>query len=101
MGLEFDVAEMIWNELQRQIKELTRRIDTIEVRYERSEISGGVDAVTLANAPTTNVKAGSLVFVTDGRKSGEGAGAGSGVLAFWNPSTLTWKRVEDNADVVV
>lgn len=99
-----DVAGLMWDELQRQIKDVRGRVDEIAIRYERAELAGGVDAVLLANAPlavTGGVKAGSLLFITNGRKPGEGGGAGTGVLAYYQSSLDQWLRTSDDTAVVI
>lgn len=44
---------------------------------------------TFATLPLTGV-AGQFAWASNGRKPGEGAGLGTGVPVFWNPSTATW-----------
>jgi hypothetical protein len=64
----------------------------------RSEYTGGIARLLVADLPTSG-QAGQLFWVSNGRKSGEGVGAGTGVIAFWNNATSQWLRVEDNAVV--
>lgn len=64
----------------------------------RSEYTGGFESKTVANLPSTG-QAGQVFWVSNGRKSGEGVGAGTGVIGFWNSATNQWLRVEDNAQV--
>lgn len=64
----------------------------------RSEYTGGIARLTVAELPATG-QAGQLFWVTNGRKSGEGVGAGTGVPAYWNSATSQWLRFEDNAVV--
>ena len=52
---------------------------------------------TVGTLPTGVI--GQLVWVSNGRKGGEGVGAGTGVVAFWNTTTTNWMRVEDNTQV--
>lgn len=104
MPPDFDVAALMWDELQRQIKDVNKRVEEIAIRYERAELAGGVSAVLLADAPlaaTGGVQAGSLLFITNARKEGEGAGSGTGVPAFYNQPTNQWYRISDNTPVVV
>ena len=104
MPPEMDVAQLMWDALQRQINDITRRVNEIQVRYERAELAGGVDAVTLANAPlaaTGGVKAGSLLFITNARKVGEGGGAGTGTLCYYNTSTDSWYRASDDTAAAI
>lgn len=55
----------------------------------------------LADLPTSGVRDGAMVWVSNGRKSGEGASAGTGILAYFNESTLSWLRFRDDAAVTV
>lgn len=64
---------------------------------ERAETAGAVKPILFANLPVAG-EFGRLRFVTNGRKSGEGAGAGTGVLCY--DDTLSWKRTADDTTVV-
>lgn len=44
---------------------------------------------TVVALPAT-AQTGAYAWATNGRKPGEGAGAGTGVPVFWNPSTSQW-----------
>lgn len=98
-----DVIDMIWQELQAELDKVRAQVVHSQVLGERSETTGGVEAVILADAPLAadGAAAGDMLFITNGRKSGEGGGAGTGVPAYYNAGTDTWKRFEDNADVVI
>lgn len=75
---------------------------------ERAEIADSVPAYTLAAAPLA-VDGGlgdgtsyvTLAWISNGRKSGEGAGLGTGVLAVYQASTDQWLRLTDYSVVVV
>lgn len=98
-----DLLEIVWYAMQAELAQLKARIALVEVRSERAETAGGVASSLLADAPLAadNAGAGDMLWISDGRKSGEGAGAGTGVLAVYNPSTNTWLNVEDYSAVVV
>jgi len=66
---------------------------------ERAELSAAIPAVTFANLPAAG-QAGRLRFVTDGRKIGEGVGAGTGVPAY-DDGGATWFRTSDDTAVAV
>lgn len=51
---------------------------------------------TVAGLPTS-FGIGSVAFATDGRKDGEGAGNGTGVLTYWDGSA--WRRTADDTTV--
>ena len=42
---------------------------------------------------------GSVAFAKDGRKGGEGAGAGTGVPVYWNNATSNWFTFSGNVAV--
>ena len=54
--------------------------------------------VTYAVAALPTGTAGAMVFASDGRKAGEGAGAGTGVLTVY--SNGAWRRLSDDSAVV-
>jgi len=53
-----------------------------------------------ASLPVTGAT-GANVWVSNGRKPGEGAGTGTGVPAFWNPATSQWFSYLSGAVVTV
>lgn len=98
-----EIAEMVWTSLQQEVKELRNRVEVLIVRSERSETASGVPAYTLATAPlaANNAKGGDMVFISNGRKTGEGAGVGTGIVAYYNPNTNSYFRFADDTAVVV
>lgn len=52
---------------------------------------------TVASLPTGYP--GQVAFASNGRKGGEGAGAGTGVPVFWNSLTSQWLCFHDNSVV--
>ncbi len=65
---------------------------------ERSEVTNAVPAVTVANLPTIG-QAGRMRFATDGRKVGEGPGAGTGVIVY-DDGGASWRRPSDDTAVL-
>lgn len=57
----------------------------------------GLEKYTFANLPTGYE--GRTAFVTNGRKTGEGAAAGTGIPAYF--STASWRRYYDDAAVTI
>jgi hypothetical protein len=57
----------------------------------------GLEKYTFANLPTGYE--GRTAFVTNGRKTGEGAAAGTGIPAYF--STAAWRRYYDDAAVTI
>lgn len=51
----------------------------------------------VASLPTTGIATGTTAFATDGRKVGEGGGAGTGTLAYYDGTA--WRRVGDDTTV--
>jgi len=94
-----DMVEFVWTELGKQIVDNRRDLRLIAQRTERSETAGGHQSYTFATRPTANNSGGDEIWISDGRKVGEGAGAGTGVLCYWNPATSTWKLHRDDSNV--
>lgn len=103
MATEKTLAELMWDQINNEIKAIKKRIDTLESRTERCETTSGAPSVTLANAPlaATGARGGDILFISNGRKTGEGAGLGTGLLAYYNPNTNSWYRPADDTAVVV
>ena len=78
---------------------LRDRIQDVE-RDERSELTNAIPALVFVDLPTAN-QAGRLGFVTDGRKIGEGVGAGTGVVAYDDGTASGWRRTADDTVVAV
>jgi hypothetical protein len=102
-----EMIELVWQDLKKEINGLQRQSDQNR-RVERAEISDNIPAYTLATAPD-NTDGGlgtgsayvTVAWISDGRKSGEGAGAGTGVLAVFQSTTNQWLRLTDYSVVVV
>lgn len=77
------------------VRTITSRLRALESR-DRAEVAGGVRALAFASLPAAG-QPGRLLFVTNGRKTGEGAGAGTGVLAY--DDGAAWRRVDDGTTV--
>jgi len=77
--------------------EILNRIRELEANG-RSEVTGSIEAILFANLPTPG-QAGRLRFVTDGRKVGEGGGAGTGTPAY--DDGVAWRRTGDDTTVAV
>lgn len=93
----------LYTRLRRDVKELQRKRLELDSKSERAEFAGAVPAFTLATAPTTgvgdNLSYTSVCWISDGRKSGEGAGNGTGVLAYWQASASAWYGVRSEVAV--
>lgn len=79
------------------IAQLTKRLRTLEANT-RAEQAGAVQALLFAALPAAG-QPGRLLFVTNGRKIGEGAGAGTGVLVA--DDGTNWIHVATDTPVAV
>lgn len=101
------MIELVWAELNQKIREVRTDVRRAQ-RVERAEIADSIPAYTLADAPLAadgGLGDGStyitLAWISNGRKSGEGAGNGTGILAFYNTSTDSWFGVRSESVVTV
>lgn len=103
------VNDAIWQDLQAQINALNVRVSELSQRTARSETVGGFQSFAYADRPlaatggmqTDNTQYVDMIFIWNGRKSGEGAGNGTGVPCYYDPAVDDWRRFEDNAIVTV
>ncbi len=100
--METGILDLMWMSLQAQIDNL--RVDVAAARKlsERAETAGGIGTSTLNDAPLVadgGVRNGDLLFITNGRKTGEGAGSGTGIPAYYDANSNTWRRFYDDATV--
>lgn len=101
------MVELVYRELRDQLNILRAQVDRTK-RIERAEISDSIPAYTLANAPL-NADGGlgdgtsyiTLAWISNGRRTGEGVGAGTGVLCFHQASTDTWIRLDTYTAVTI
>lgn len=98
-----DALDFAWSELRREIEALRKDSQRFQVRAERAETAGAMPPSELATAPLLADGAGDgdQLFITDGRKSGESAGAGTGVPAYYNAATNSWLKFSDDTAVTV
>lgn len=96
------MAELIYSELKGEINSLQTQVDRNK-RVERAEMADSIPAYTLAAAPLaadgglgdgSNGGYITLAWISNGRRPGEGAGLGTGVLAFYQASSNTWIRID-------
>jgi hypothetical protein len=83
-------SESAIQQLQREIR---------RAKSGRAEIAGGMGRSTFANLASVNASDGSIIFVTDGRKVGESAGAGTGIPAYFSGGV--WRAFSSDAAVTV
>lgn len=102
-----DMVELVYGELKDDLNALQVQVDRSK-RIERAEIADSVPAYTLANAPLA-VDGGlgdgtsyiTLAWISNGRKSGEGAGLGTGILAYYNSATNSWFGIRSEVAVTI
>lgn len=102
-----DVVEYVYSELKKQLNTLETAVERNNQR-ERAEIADSIPAYTLADAPLAadgglgdGISYITLAWISNGRKNGEGGGAGTGILAYYNPSTNSWFGVRSEVAVTV
>lgn len=93
-----DMLNLVWSQLQADIQRVKAQAETALARSERAETAGGVASCAYADLPyaATGAGKGNLRFVTNVRKVGEGPGAGTGTLCYYNVGDDTWRRVGDD-----
>ena len=101
-----DAVEEMYRRMNDLAQGLQVQINQLDARRLRSETTGGVVASTLAMAPLAvngGLSDGSayidLRWISNGCKPGEGAGAGTGVLAYYNAAANQWYGVHNYAPV--
>lgn len=103
------MVELVYAELKAQINALEVQTNRNK-RVERAEMADSIPAYLLADAPLAaegglgDGSAGgyiTLAWISNGRKSGEGAGNGTGILAYYNNSTNSWFGVRSEVAVTV
>ena len=97
-----DLVSFIFRDMKERIRYNRVLLDTIITRSERSEVAGAFVQVSLANVPfvADGAKNGDQLYITDGRKTGEGAGLGTGIPAYFDEIQNTWLRYSDDTAVV-
>lgn len=102
MSIESQKAiEYVWGELSKQIQGNRDAINLVAQRTEKTMTAIGVGRSTFVALPTLNNSSGDMLFCTNCRKIGEGGGAGTGQIVYWNPNTTTWKRISDDVDAAI
>lgn len=103
-----DLNTWMFEQIQTDIRDLQQQILQITQKSERSETVGGFASFTYADAPRaadSGMSDGSsyidALWISDGRKPGEGAAAGTGVLAVYSAALDDWIDVNGYAVVTV
>lgn len=97
------MIEMVWKNLQSQVNDVKKQVVTAQ-QTERALFTDSIPGYTVANLPTlANGGLGdgtsyvTLAWASNGRKSAEGAGLGTGQLVYYNAASDQWLRVRDDS----
>lgn len=98
-----DLMDLVWNYLQTSLDKVRADVTVAVTRSERSEVTGAVEVKLLANAPLliNGAGIGDVLFISNARKVGEGPGAGTGTVCYYNVGTDSWFRVADDTAAVI
>lgn len=80
------MLEKVWGLLRNDIRAQAARVTNLTLLTQRSETSGAFPPFAYADAPRASTGAvtdGDCIWISDGRKSGEGAGNGTGVPCYY------------------
>lgn len=103
------MVELVYRELKDELLKVETQLDRNR-RVERAEIADSIPAYLLADAPLAadgGLGTGAannyitLAWISNGRKSGEGGGAGTGILAYYNSGTNSWFGVRSEVAVTI
>ncbi len=95
------ILDYVFQQLRGELGELREQNRKFTARLERAETSGAMPPSTLALAPLAADGAadGDNLYISDGRKTSEGAGLGTGIPAYYDGATDSWRRFSDDAAV--
>lgn len=102
-----EIVELVYADLKGQLNQVQTQVDRTK-RVERAEMADSLPAYNLADAPLAadgglgdGTSYVTLAWISNGRKSGEGVGAGTGVLAVFAAGSNQWLRLTDYTAVAV
>lgn len=100
-----DIIDEMWDEMQAIKKQSQTGLAQVHTTTEQAQFVDGIPAATKANLPSTGLANGTTYatvwFCSNGRKSGEGVGSGTGVPVYWNAATSKWFKFSDDTEVTV
>lgn len=98
-----ELATMVYSALRQEISALNETV-VATADPENALLCDGVPAYVLADLPILadgglgdGVSNITIAWCSNGRKSGEGVGAGTGQLVYYNPATDQWLRFRDDS----
>lgn len=97
-----DAVKARFERLKKEIDTTSKLATEQKRKTERSMIGWSFNNFTLAEAPLAadGMTGYAVAFITNGRKQGQGAGAGTGILSYYNPATDTWLNFRDDTAVL-
>jgi len=87
------------NPLIDKIKRLEKRLDNLLNLTRRSEVTGGLIRRTVSELNALTAYNGMVAYATDGLKSGETTGNGTGVPVYYDEITGDWLLFRDDTAV--
>jgi len=100
-----DMITEVYKLLRRDIDNNSKNLAQVHNVTEQAQFVDGIPAATFANLPSTGLANGTTYvtvwFCSNGRKSGEGAGVGTGVPVYWNNGTSQWLKFSTDTVVTV
>lgn len=92
---------MMYDEYTRRLDKLEKRFNDLVTLSNFANVALGFQRVAFADLPTA-ANSQKIYYVTNGCKSGEASGAGTGVLAIDDEiaTVATWVRVDDPTQAV-
>ncbi len=97
-----DIVSARYKRLKQDIAAANNLAQEQKRKTERSMIGWSFNNYELADAPLAadGMTGFAVAVITDGRKQGEGAGNGTGILSYYNPDTDTWLNFRDDTAVL-
>lgn len=95
------LIEELYKKQKREIEEVKSDVTKLSKSSEVSSFAYGFVSSTLAEAIASNPSTFQVRFITNGRKSGETAGNGTGVPAYYDSNSSSWLNFYDNGTVIV
>lgn len=100
-----NIIDFMWDEMQAIARKSENDIAQLHGITEQSGFTDGIPAADFADLPSSglgnNTSYATVWFCANGRKSGEGVGAGTGVPVYWNTASSQWLKFSDDTVVTV
>lgn len=98
-----DFVEAAFDTITKKEAGNTNSIDDLVAQTERTGATFALREYTFDSAPRAGngMNAHAVAFISDGRKPGESAGNGTGVIAMYDVDSDQWLRTSDYTQVTV